>query len=183
MYRRRDVEEEEMERVPDLPVREPIPERVTDEGAQFRFFEHGVSFDWSPAQFLAWTFGVLFVVFGAVALARAAACGGMHLSVGGLHHTPWLGVIHVAFGMMLLLAGTIPEGIRGTLSFLGTLALAFGLIVAIEPEALHGGLGVHTPHGVLYVAVGAVLLLVSILSPFMRGGERAYSQHRHSMRR
>jgi hypothetical protein len=171
MYRRR----EEREEIRDV---EPVDDVV--EGDQSRYFEHSLEFRWSPAQFLAWLFGVLFLVYGAVALARIAADGGAHVSVGGLHHTAWLAIIHMIFGAFMLMAGAVPDGVRGLLSFMGTLALTFGLVVAIEPEALHEPFGVHMSHGVLYIVVGLASLAVAILSPLITGGERSYSRTRHT---
>ena len=164
-------------------VERPETQSRADTGEHVSFFEHSLSFNWSPAQFLAWVFGVFFVVLGAVAMARSGATGQFHTSVAGLHQTPWLAGAHIFFGLLLLMAGAFVGGMRGLLSLLGTLALTFGIIVVIEPRAMHGGLGVHTAHGVLYMLVGLTVLVASILSPVVRGGEHSFSRTRNTLRR
>lgn len=110
--------------------------------------------------------GVLFAVMGAVALARAGipADGSLtdgHVVVGWLHHTPLLAVGHLLAGAGLLSTGWYAALDRRP-SFLGLLGVIVGLVVWVEPGALHGSLGVHRAHAVTYLLLGVAHLASGI---------------------
>lgn len=131
---------------------------------------------WSPAQVVSFILGLGFIVLGAVALARAGLGDFFtHVNVAGLEHTQVLALIHLAAGVMFLGGAVSPFGARGSLVFLGALALVFGIIVFIEPTAFTPWLGVHQEHGVMYIIVGAIALVFGIASPIFGG---YYRYHR-----
>jgi hypothetical protein len=123
---------------------------------------------WSPAQLVALAIGIFFIVLGGVAMART----GVHsdamtrvTQVGGWHHTTWLGVIELAFGLLMLSAGAIPGAGRGMMSFLGVVAIGFT-----------------AGNGWLYIVAGAVSLIAAMAAPVIFGTDEmdrvAHRSHR-----
>jgi hypothetical protein len=137
---------------------------------------------WSPAQPVALIVGLVFVVFGGLALARTGIDLGnlsvKHVKVAGAGQTQLMAYLELAFGILLLIAGSVPGGIRGLMSFLGVAALAFGIIVAAQPSSFTPRLGIGEGYGIFLALVGAILLLASMLAPVF--WER---QHKAGVRR
>src|SRR5690606_12775203 len=73
--------------------------------------------------------------------------------------------IYVVVGLVFLSAASATFGVRGTLLSMGTMALAFGAIVLIEPDPFVDFLGDGTPVGVLYLLVGVVSLIGGFATP------------------
>lgn len=146
----------------------PIVERIPDEGDRDGVIsglarlsrEWGA---WSPsridtvARLVILASGVLLVVSGSVALLRTGFLAGLvdaHVTVGWLHHTPLLGLIHVLVGVGLIAAASVAVRRDGTGALVGALFVVFGLIVLIEPGGLHPWLATHPAHGLTYVTIG-----------------------------
>jgi len=147
-------------------------DRVSERRAVHRGVERP---PWSPAQLIALLIGIGYIVLGAVALARTGIDLnriGPHVEVAGLHHTQVVGGIEVLFGLLMLAAAAVPAGSRGTMSFLGIVALGFGLVVVIQPTSFHRVLGVHEANGWLFVITGAVAMLFAVASPVFFGRSR-----------
>ncbi len=122
---------------------------------------------WTPAQIVALILGLIFVVLGGVALLRTGVGSDMFdptTTVAGLSYTPLLGVIEVAFGLLLMAVGAFPDGADAVV-FLGVLALAFGLLVVIEPAAFESSIAAGRAHGWFYVITGAIAALTALVSP------------------
>jgi len=117
----------------------------------------------SPAQIVAGIIGLALVVIGGVALARVGlgSLTGDTTTVLGIGHTPLLGLIDVVAGLFFLGAAA-SSGVRGTLIGLSLVAIAFGAIVAIEPNAFDSALGGGRELGLLYLIVGVVGLLAAL---------------------
>jgi hypothetical protein len=137
---------------------------------------------WSPAQLVALLVGLVFVIFGGIALARTGIdlsnVSAKHVKVAGAGQTQLMAYIELAFGILLLIAGSVPGGIRGLISFLGVAALAFGIIVAAQPSSFKPRLGIGEGYGIFLAVVGAVLLLAGMLAPVFWG-----RQHKAGVRR
>lgn len=133
---------------------------------------------WSPAQMIALAGGVIFMVMGPLAVIR----GGVddiqaHTSVWGLHHTSLMGLITIGFGALLAIAGAVPTLQRGLMVFLGVVALAWGIIVAMEPGGeFHSWLGAHTANGWVYIITGAAILLIGLIAPVVMGSSEVYNR-------
>lgn len=130
---------------------------------------------WSPAQMIALAGGIFFVVLGGIALAR----GGLqdlltHVSVGGFHHTSLLGLVELTVGLLMLAMGAIPGTDRSGMIFMGSLLLAFGIVVGVQGESFHAVLGTHSNNGWLYVLVGTVLLIAALVAPIVLDREDVY---------
>lgn len=112
--------------------------------------------------------GVTMLVMGAVALARTGIPADLdltagHVNVGWLHHTPLLAIVHLVIGATLIPAGWY-LWLDERATSVGMIGIVAGLVFWIEPDAFHNALGIHTAHGVTYVAVGATLVLVGWLT-------------------
>jgi hypothetical protein len=142
---------------------------------------HVVWAPWSPAQLVALVLGVLFLIMGAVTLARTGLNGNgfatTHTSALGFGHTPPLGVIELIFGLLMIMAGTIPGAGRGTMAFLGTLALGFGIVILASAGSLFDSLGVDDASGWLYVFTGVVTLVAAIAAPVIFGSHRRSAEY------
>lgn len=122
---------------------------------------------WSPSQIVAGLIGLFLTVMGAVAILRVGfdSLTGDTTSVLGIEHTLLMGIIHLVGGLFFLGAAGTVLGSRSGLTSLGLIALAFGLVYAIEPDSLSAALGGDGRVGWLYAIVGAVALLAAWLSP------------------
>lgn len=138
---------------------------------------------WSPAQVVALAIGIVFAVLGAVALARTGIhtdnLTAKHVAVAGFHHTAVLGIIELVFGLLMIAAGAIPGAGRGTMTFLGILALGFGIVVIVQATSFHRTLGVHPANGWLFVISGGLSLLAAMVSPVFFSHDRVgYAERR-----
>lgn len=118
-----------------------------------------------PSQAIGGLIGLFLVILGGVALARTGlgSLTSPTETVLGFAHTPLMGIIDVAAGLFFL--GAAASSARGSLIGLGLAAVAFGAIVAIEPDAFDQSLGGGRELGVLYVIVGAVAVLAGWAFP------------------
>lgn len=146
-------------------------ERVHDEHVEQRETSRAVVDRrvWSPAQFVAGAIGLFLVVLGAVALLRSGfdTLTSPTATVLGYEHTPLMAIISIALGAMFLGAAASTLGVRGTLTFLGLLALGFGLVMAIEPDRMSQWLAGGTSLGVLYIVIGGASLVAGWASPMI----------------
>src|SRR5437764_14211889 len=124
---------------------------------------------WSPAQLIAVVLGIIFLIVGGISLAKTGVdTNNMNAHFTGTplwHHTAWLALGELFFGLMMLGAGVVPGGARGLMTFLGMVALAFGIAVLIAPDSLHTYTGAHSGTGWAYIVVGAVSLIAASVSP------------------
>jgi hypothetical protein len=139
---------------------------------------------WSPAQIVALVLGAAFTILGAMTLAKTGVHGGdqflhQHVQVAGFHHTPLLGAIELAWGLLMVLAGAVPGAYRSMMTFLGVLALGFGIVTLIQPTSFHSYLGVHTGNGWLFLFSGVISLAAAMLSPVIYGRDRGVATRRY----
>jgi predicted phage tail protein len=122
---------------------------------------------WSPSQIVAGVIGLFLTVMGAVAILRVGfeSLTGETTAVLGIEHTLLMGLMDLLVGLLFLGAASTVLGSRSGLTTLGLLALAFGLVYAIEPNSLASALGGDERVGWLYAIVGVVALLSAWLSP------------------
>ena len=120
----------------------------------------------SPSQVVAGIIGLILVILGGVALARLGfdSLTGETETVLGLEHTTLMALIDIVAGLLFLGAAASAGG-RGTLIGLSLIALAFGAIVAIEPEAFEEALGGGRDLGLLYAILGGVGLIAAFAFP------------------
>jgi hypothetical protein len=134
---------------------------------------------WSPAQLVALVIGIISVVIGAVALANTGVQSNAMDVVrtdGPLwHHTAWLAIGELVFGLLMISAGVVPGGARGFMTFLGILALAFGIAVLIAPNDLR----TEDAAGWAFIAAGGISLIAAAISPVFFTGDRVgYARRR-----
>jgi hypothetical protein len=83
----------------------------------------------------------------------------------GISHTLLMALIHIVVGIIFLGAAGNALGSRGTMTTLGLVLIAFGLVYGIEPDALATALGGDERIGWIYAAIGVVSLLTAWVSP------------------
>jgi hypothetical protein len=122
---------------------------------------------WSPAQIVVVAAGVLFIVFGALAVARGGLSGPVTtpvVQVFGFDHTPLLGLIELATGAVLVLAGLSPRG--RTVSFLVGILLAIaGVLVLGQIDWVKSHLAAPASFGWMPLISGGVIVLALMVSP------------------
>jgi hypothetical protein len=135
---------------------------------------------WSPAQLIALAIGIISTVIGVIALTKT----GIHSNAmdvvrsnGPLwQHTAWLAIGEIVFGLLMIGAGVIPGGARGMMTFLGILALAFGIAVLVDNTDLRA----EDATGWAFIIAGALSLIAASVSPVFFGSDRraGYSRRR-----
>ncbi|HJU51977.1 MAG TPA: hypothetical protein VJ815_06555 [Acidimicrobiia bacterium] len=120
---------------------------------------------WSPAQIVAGGIGLFLTVLGAVAALRVGFDFNSTAQVLGLTHTLLMALIHIVVGIIFLGSAGNALGSRGTMTTLGLILIAFGLVYGIEGDSLATALGGDERIGWIYAIVGAVSLLTAWISP------------------
>lgn len=133
---------------------------------------------WSPAQLFAALIGAGYTVLGSFALSHTGFDVN-HVTtptayVWRWHHTPMLGMIELAFGIVMLVAALRPGAAKAFMALLGAAALAFGIIALVNafPHQIHHWLGVRRNNAWLYVGTGALSIVASGVSPTFLGIRR-----------
>lgn len=123
---------------------------------------------WSPGQIVAGLAGFALIVLGGIALARlglALPLTDESTEVAGIAATRLWAIIEIVLGIILLGIAASPYRVRGSLTTLGLLFAAFGLVVAVEPDPFVDPLGVNQQTGIFWIIAGLVLVAVGWLSP------------------
>jgi hypothetical protein len=97
---------------------------------------------WSPAQIVAGGIGLFLTVMGAVAALRVGMDFNTTDQVLGLTHTLLMALIHIVVGIIFLGSAGNALGGRATMTTLGLVLIAFGLVYGIEGDSLASALGV-----------------------------------------
>ena len=142
---------------------DPIPGEVDSQNTRDRVVVDRKT--WSPAQIVAGGIGLFLTVMGAVAALRVGFDFNSTDQVLGLTHTLLMALIHVVVGIIFLGAAGNALGSRGTMTTLGLVLVALGLVYGIEGESLATALGGDERIGWIYTVVGAVSLLTAWVSP------------------
>jgi hypothetical protein len=120
---------------------------------------------WSPAQIVAGGIGLFLTVMGAVAALRVGMDFNTTDQVLGLTHTLLMALIHIVVGIIFLGSAGNALGGRATMTTLGLVLIAFGLVYGIEGDSLASALGGDQRIGWIYTVIGAVSLLTAWVSP------------------
>jgi hypothetical protein len=130
---------------------------------------------WSPAQPVALVIGIIFAVIGGIALAKT----GVHTNAMNREftdtplwsHTAWLALGELVFGLLMIGAGVVPGGARGFMTFLGMIALAFGIAALVAPDSLHKYIAGDDGTGWAFIVVSGITLVAAAVSPVFFSGE------------
>ena len=125
---------------------------------------------WSPAQLLVAGLGGFLTVLAVVVPARGGilAWTAPHTTVWGFTHTPLMGVIELALGLLILTAAADAISAKRTLTGIGVIMAVFGAIVLVDPHVFREALGVNRTMGILYAALGIAGFLLGSVSPVIR---------------
>jgi hypothetical protein len=116
-------------------------------------------------------------VLGAIAALRVGFDFNSTDQVLGLSHTLLMAVIHILVGIIFLVTAGNALGSRGTMTTMGLVMLAFGLVYGIESESLAGPLGGDNRIGWLYAIAGVVSLITAWVSPTIHVRREATARH------
>ena len=124
--------------------------------------------------------GLMFSVIGGAAIIQTGLQeAGHHLQIVGIHHTGWLGLLELAFGIAVLASAFSWRG-GAPLAVLGTIGAGFGFVIVITDQSLHSSLGVHALNGTLLVVSGGFLAAVGLLSDRTAHGTIGHAlEHSH----
>ena len=133
---------------------------------------------WSPAQLVALIIGIISTVIGTIALINT----GVHPHAmdvvrtdGPLwQHTAWLAIGEIVFGLIMIGAGVVPGGARGLMTFMGILALAFGIAVLVANNDLRA----EDATGWGFIIAGGASLIAASISPVFFAGDKRYGYAR-----
>jgi len=139
-------------------------------------------------QFIGLVIGIGFTVLGIAVVAKTGVDTSHiyqpHTAVWHLSQNPLMGLIEIAFGVLVVLSSVTPGGTRPALAFFGVLSFVFGLIVVtnVAPNHLFNWVAVNHRNGWLFFAVGLVLALPALLMPD-RWGHRVVDERPVATRR
>jgi hypothetical protein len=137
---------------------------------------------WSPLQLVVLVVGVVMIVFGGVALARA----GLHYTgsvipttrtkVAGLGFTSMSATITLVAGVFVACSCVSAAAARTAAWLFGVVFLAFGLVVALAPTSFTNMWGFTTANGVVLAICGAVLVVAAAVFPVLYSSASSYSR-------
>jgi hypothetical protein len=146
---------------------------VTQTGTSARMTERPA---WSPAQLVALVAGLVLTVIGAIALARTGTnfsnVSATHAQAAGLSFSAVSAVVQLVAGVLLLGSAVFPESAKVGLALFGVVLLAWGIVIAADTVRLFSTWGYSRSTGVLYIVIGAVLLVAAAVSPIFFSRQR-----------
>jgi hypothetical protein len=135
---------------------------------------------WSPTQFVVLAVGMVLIVFGGVALARA----GLHFTnvpstrtkVAGLGFTSMSALITIVAGVIIACGSAHPWAARTMGWMSGVVLFAFGLVVALAPTSFTNMWGFTTANGVVLAIMGGILMLAAAIFPILGRSSTSYAR-------
>jgi len=146
---------------PQLPVQEAVVGRETVLTSHTTRFE--------PASVVAAVVAVVLLLIGGITAVRAGVDGSLDkpvVTVANYTATALLGLIEIAFGLVLLAAAL--SRARQTVLFLGIVGGVLALIAAFQPSIGHGSLAIERGFAVVTALVMAVLVIAALLPTIQR---------------
>jgi hypothetical protein len=130
---------------------------------------------------------LIFVVWGGVALARTGIdlhhLTRQHVQVAGAGQTQLSAYLELGYGILMLAAASVADAGRGLMMFLALMALAFGLIVAIQPSSFRHSLGViGGGYGAFLTVVGIIVIIAALIAPVFGGATHWSGTHWSSLK-
>ncbi len=157
----------------------PVEDRQASYGVTERRASATTTRTWSVAQIVGLIVGIGYTALGIAAVVDTGFdtnhLDTPHHVVWSFAHSPLLGAIEIAFGVLMILASLIPGGARVSLALLGAIALIFGIVVlaASNPNRLNDWLATTHRNGWLFLISGAVVLLTALFAPNFGGGRHS----------
>jgi hypothetical protein len=117
----------------------------------------------SAATCLGIVAGAVLIILGVVAIARGDLKGSVNdpvVSVAGWDHTPLLGLLEIAAGIVMLLSAFA----AGAEMFFGAVIAVFGIICLVEPKVLSDNLEIASSLAWVFIALGAIPAIAAAIS-------------------
>ncbi len=121
---------------------------------------------WEPDAIISAIGGLVLLVVGLIAITRGGFDGAMSdpvVTVLAFTHTTTLGLIEIAFGLCLLIAGVSRS--RSGATFFGTALGIAGFVGAVQTESFEKSLALETSMAWLVVLGGAIIALSALMMP------------------
>ena len=121
----------------------------------------------SFGQLLTILVGAALVALGVVALIRTGIDAPLNQPVEdvmGYSHTPWLGILEVASGALLILFSLRPGG-RWLVALVGLALIVGGIMIAAELDWTVDELGAESGYAWIPIIAGVVAVLAALLTP------------------
>ncbi|HSO95250.1 MAG TPA: hypothetical protein VLV81_04345 [Acidimicrobiia bacterium] len=131
---------------------------------------------WSPSQLVALILGGAAIAFGVLALTKTGLdlshLTRHHDTVLGFGHTPLLGLAEIGFGILMVLAAFGAIAGRNIMTLLGAAAIGLGVVLVAGwwSVRMSHSLGASDRNGWLFLAVGAISLVVAFVAPVWTTG-------------
>jgi hypothetical protein len=113
--------------------------------------------------------GLVLTIIGAIALARTGTnfshVSATHAQAAGFSFSSVSALVQLIAGVLLLGTAVFPESAKVGLALFGVLLLGWGIVVAADTARLFSVWGYSRSTGVLYIVVGAILLVAAAISP------------------
>ncbi len=119
-----------------------------------------------PDAIIAALVGLALLLLGLIAVVRAGFEGGMAdpvVEVLGFSHTTTLGLIEIALGVCLLIAGVARS--RSGATFFGAVLGIAGFVAAVQSESFEESLAIESSLAWLAVIAGVVVVLAALMMP------------------
>ena len=134
-------------------------------------------FRWNPTQVVVVGVGILLMVLGGIALARAGADGIVdavtpEVAVGPWHRTPLMASLELGLGLVLVVSGAQRLAPRSLYRVAGALGFVFGVVLIAQPATFDSVLGAARASGWLYAVLGAGFLGLGFGAPIVFERER-----------
>ena len=124
---------------------------------------------WSPAHVVVLAAGILFLVFGGVAVVDGGLSAPVTdpvVKVFGFDHTPLLGLIELAAGALLVLSAL--AGSRRTSAVLAVALVIGGILILAQSDWIATHLTAQAEFGWVPIIAGAACLVALVLLPELR---------------
>jgi hypothetical protein len=129
-----------------------------------------------PVQIVVLIVGLLGTILGAVALARTGThfseLPATHAQVAGMGFSALSAAVQLGAGVILLACSLSPYAARTGAALFGVASLVWGIVIIADTPRLLTSWNYTNSSGVVYVVVGAVLLLSALLSPVFSSTRR-----------
>ncbi|MBI4936520.1 MAG: hypothetical protein HY828_21800 [Actinobacteria bacterium] len=144
----------------------PVAGTAAEVGVPVAHVRTSSSARFAPDALIAAGVGLVLIVIGLIVITRGGFSGSMSdpvVEVLGFRHTTTLGLIEIAIGALLLIAGASRS--RALATFGGLVLVVAGFVGAVQTESFATNLALESSVGWWAVVAGAVVVIASLVLP------------------